>query len=434
MRFTTPLLSSAALLAMGTVGFAADLPSKKAAPVEYVRVCSQFGAGFFFIPGTDTCLKVGGRVRAEYNYAEPMNRGSNTTSMFARGYVVLDSYTPTDWGPLRATTRIFSTRVSGRGGVGGAAILNANATTNSDVTLEWAYIQFAGITAGRLAASFFNFAPFGGGTYAGGNALGRGEDYGSIDALAYTFQSGGFLATLALEDGTERRIGINSVGSDMKFVTTGPSYGGHVMPDVVGRLDYSGSWGQAVLTGAVHQTRTGASSTTATNIFNNGALGDTVYGFAVQGGVKINLPMIAPGDALFLQAAYADGANSYTGWSTTGIGTYSTVASNDVIYDANGKGHTSKSMSVAGSLVHYWMPTVLQRVFVGYGKLDQYGINYDYAALSVGTQVAWQPVKDFEIGVEVGYQKLTDAPKSVVITPDVHKDNYFGRIRFQRTF
>jgi hypothetical protein len=39
---------------------AADLPTRKAAPVEYVRICDAYGAGFFYIPGTDTCLKVGG--------------------------------------------------------------------------------------------------------------------------------------------------------------------------------------------------------------------------------------------------------------------------------------------------------------------------------------------------------------------------------------
>ncbi|MBN8937876.1 MAG: porin, partial [Rhizobiales bacterium] len=32
---------------------AADLPGK-AAPAEYVRICDTYGAGFFFIPGTDT--------------------------------------------------------------------------------------------------------------------------------------------------------------------------------------------------------------------------------------------------------------------------------------------------------------------------------------------------------------------------------------------
>jgi Porin subfamily len=39
---------------------AADLPTRKAAPVNYVHTCDAYGAGFFYIPGTDTCLEVGG--------------------------------------------------------------------------------------------------------------------------------------------------------------------------------------------------------------------------------------------------------------------------------------------------------------------------------------------------------------------------------------
>ena len=30
----------------------------QAAPVEYVRVCSLYGAGYFYLPGTDTCVNV----------------------------------------------------------------------------------------------------------------------------------------------------------------------------------------------------------------------------------------------------------------------------------------------------------------------------------------------------------------------------------------
>ncbi len=67
MTFTKSFLlgSSAALMGVGAVQ-AADLPSRKAAPVEYVRVCDAYGRGFFFIPGTDTCIRIGGRVRADY--------------------------------------------------------------------------------------------------------------------------------------------------------------------------------------------------------------------------------------------------------------------------------------------------------------------------------------------------------------------------------
>src|SRR5579875_2185961 len=58
------LLGSAAGLVAVTAGQAADLPVK-AKPVEYVKICSLYGAGFYYMPGTDLCIKVGGWVRAE---------------------------------------------------------------------------------------------------------------------------------------------------------------------------------------------------------------------------------------------------------------------------------------------------------------------------------------------------------------------------------
>src|SRR5918911_23788 len=58
--------SAASLLAVGSAG-AADLPVKAKA-VEYVKVCSLYGAGFFYIPGTDTCIKFGGYLRFETDY------------------------------------------------------------------------------------------------------------------------------------------------------------------------------------------------------------------------------------------------------------------------------------------------------------------------------------------------------------------------------
>src|SRR4051812_17211364 len=80
------LLGSAAGLVAVAGAQAADLPMQKAAPVEYVRICSAYGAGFFYIPGTDTCLRVGGRARGEYEYRSKISRGvygANATGPFA---------------------------------------------------------------------------------------------------------------------------------------------------------------------------------------------------------------------------------------------------------------------------------------------------------------------------------------------------------------
>ena len=59
------LLGSAAGVVAMAGAQAADLPVK-AKPVQYVKICSLYGAGFWYIPGTDTCIKLGGWVRTEY--------------------------------------------------------------------------------------------------------------------------------------------------------------------------------------------------------------------------------------------------------------------------------------------------------------------------------------------------------------------------------
>ena len=68
------LVSAAGLMAVAGAQ-AADLPVK-AAPVEYVKICSLYGAGFYYIPGTDICVKFGGYVRGQY-YANTGNSGSS---------------------------------------------------------------------------------------------------------------------------------------------------------------------------------------------------------------------------------------------------------------------------------------------------------------------------------------------------------------------
>ncbi|MCB1320276.1 MAG: porin, partial [Leptospiraceae bacterium] len=69
MKVKSFVLGSAAAILAVTGAQAADLPI--AEPVEYVRICDTYGTGFFYIPGTETCLRIGGRVRAELRYSEP---------------------------------------------------------------------------------------------------------------------------------------------------------------------------------------------------------------------------------------------------------------------------------------------------------------------------------------------------------------------------
>ena len=63
MNIKSLLLGSAAALVAVSGARAADAVVYEPEPVEYVKVCDAYGAGFFYIPGTETCLKIDGYVR-----------------------------------------------------------------------------------------------------------------------------------------------------------------------------------------------------------------------------------------------------------------------------------------------------------------------------------------------------------------------------------
>src|SRR6478736_3816784 len=107
------LLGSAAGFAAVAGAQAADLPSRKAAPVEYVRVCTAYGAGFFYIPGTDSCLRISGRVRAEYAVGERYSDFQDAYGTRARGRLNIDARTQTAYGTLRTFIRYELTNNTG---------------------------------------------------------------------------------------------------------------------------------------------------------------------------------------------------------------------------------------------------------------------------------------------------------------------------------
>src|SRR5690349_6864821 len=77
------LLGSAATLVAVAGAQAADLPVKAKA-VEYVKVCSLYGAGFYYIPGTDTCIKIGGYLRADFDWNSVPTMTAYTSAADAR--------------------------------------------------------------------------------------------------------------------------------------------------------------------------------------------------------------------------------------------------------------------------------------------------------------------------------------------------------------
>jgi Porin subfamily len=495
------LLGSAAAFAAVGAAHAADLPVKKAVPIEYVRVCGAYGAGFFYIPGTDTCLRVSGRARFEGGYQTSYTRQSGTNSGDTSGYqgrmrINLDARTQTAYGTLRAFVRLDAGARTGYSGVGTSGtqqrIGQAFPGIGTDqfgrdqqyVNVDKAFIQFAGLTAGR-ASSFFDF-------YAHDFEIAAatlGSDVFSTNLLAYTATIGnGLSATLSIEDPVFRRTPIFSpqnvsatlnTGSVQNFgVTTQPTqvFVGYTnglptrysaidtiererLPDFVGVARLDQAWGSAQLSAAAHELNVGnisTAATTGTGSIVSPAHTNSVFGWAVQGGLKINTPFIAPGDALYLQGAYGDGAQMYTGYCAyTGCYTQSTTTiqgqkfaqyfSDATVNPYTGQLQTSQSFTVTASYLHYWTPEWRSAFFGSYGEQDfsatarfqqgqLYGLvsglagSNPFGSNAVGTpgtrffqlsqalrdtyqfvaggSIIWSPVKDLDIGVEAFYTQI----------------------------
>ena len=490
------LLASAAGFAAVAGAQAADLPVKKAAPIEYVRVCTAYGAGFFYIPGTDTCIRLSGRARFEGGYQTAYSRQSGSVGDSA-GYstrlrINVDARTQTGYGTLRAFLRLETgSRTGGSygGGTSGTQqrIGNAYAAIGIDqfgraqqyVNTDKAFVQFAGFTAGR-ASSFFDFYAHDF-EFAGATA---GSDLASTNLLAYTATLGnGFSATLSVEDPTFRRTPIFSPTVNAANVTVNgaisnfgvtvspvPVFIGYTgvnatrysfvdaiernrLPDFVGALRYDAAWGSAQISAAVHEINVGnVANGAGTGVGTNVSIPHTSsdYGYAVQGGLKINAPFIAPGDTLYLQGAYGVGAQLYTGYSsysgsysqnpTTIQGQkFSQYFSDATINPYTGQLSLSESFTVAGAYLHYWAPEWRSAVFGSYGEQsftagaragqgDAFTVTGLGGSNSVGTpgtrfynlsqalrdtyqfvggaSLIWSPVKDLDIGVEGFYTQI----------------------------
>ncbi|MEN3930517.1 porin [Microvirga sp. W0021] len=452
------LLGSAAGIVAVAGASAADLPSRKSAPVEYVRVCSEHGKGFFYVPGSDTCIQIGGRVRADTVYQQSYNRNADSVGFGAQARINLDVRTNTPYGMVRSYLRYALSRGDAAWNTSGDYTSGTGIKTGA--ALDLAYIQFAGLTAGRVQSFFdfyadnYNFAAI------------RTSDV-KTQALAYTANFGsGWSATIAIEDGAERRMynGFEgtSLGGRFEYDIPGYRSAGQTMPDVVGNIMVNQSWGAAQLSGALHQVRPafgsyGVVTDTANDVVYSAGYNDrkTTYGYAVKGAVKVNLPFIAPGDEFWAEVAYAEGALSYIGASNYGFHQNTNVPMTDAVLDANGKIKKTRGWSAMIDFLHYWTPSIRQNVFASYMKIDTNRAGYDtydnvnYGRYNVGfvptqewrvgTNLIWSPIKNFDIGVEVLYTR-TD-PKGRVLSYNngyaktiSSEDQWQGRLRIQRDF
>jgi len=312
-------LGLAAGVAAVTAGQAAELPVK-AQPVQYVKVCSLYGAGFYYMPGTDTCIKIGGYVRVESVYGDngnvvssPFNanlndRSTSNLAVRARGYITADAREMTAYGVARGFLAVGTANAD----VGTAAGEGSNTFSSNRAFLQW-----AGFTSG-LAISFYDFyfpQPY---QYRGFLPESDTSDNGWMVPLAYTAQfGGGITATLAAEmrrtsqiiaqTSTDAVTGTATLTSGA--TTVGGQYGGFQVPDMVFNLRADETWGAAQLMGALHQLNAQYYAA-PTVVETNGHPADT-WAYAIGAGLKVLFPAFGPGDSFATQLDYTVGDPKY---------------------------------------------------------------------------------------------------------------------------
>jgi hypothetical protein len=542
------VLGSAASLISLTMAHAADLPERQAAPIEYVRICDAYGAGFFYIPGTDTCLKVGGLALTEirsydagYSISGNAFQGNGVAALGAAlptsaavhsgggatsvgfvptptqynnarqrdnygwnslGRIELDARTGTPWGVLRSFIRVDSfvgTGYSQTGALSTGTSYNSNPyNTSAGVTavrettiVNKAFIQFAGLTAGR-AQSMFDF-------YANAYNYQRlGGSAATTQLLAYTYAFGnalpidGLSATLSVEDKSARETFIGSTIASATPTTIGGitstafqgTPGGVRFPDIVGNLRVDQPWGAAQLSAAGHQINatlfpTTALATTGTT-YAFPAASTNSYGWAIQGGIQLNMDRLnidyLKADKLWVQAAYEQGAfnyvygdnfassfgavngNRYYGSAYTPADTsagWNPNVGSDCVFTLSGVCERQSGWGVTAAYKHYWLPTLASAIYGSYLE-----INYSNNALAgfggavgvsnlktgrAGANLVWTPIKGFDIGAEFMYVNVTTtrpaglAPDAVLKSVGLPgykgtENEYEGRVRIQRAF
>jgi hypothetical protein len=221
MNIKSLLLGSAAALAVVSGAQAADaVVAAEPEPLEYVRVCDAYGTGFFYIPGTETCLKIGGHLRFEKNYSKA-DGGKAYYEWHTRARIEVEAKNDSEWGTVYSWIRLQGDSY------------NNNVDTEDaggNQTRWWYYFGIGGLEFGRFDSPGIRFQGYGGRTDWGGS---YGDEW-DRQYVSYTATFDSITAFVAIENDLvngaggnyvpNRQIDVNADGT----LTKGRVY----MPDV----------------------------------------------------------------------------------------------------------------------------------------------------------------------------------------------------------
>ena len=207
MNIKSLLIGSAAALAVVSGAQAADaVVAAEPEPMEYVRVCDAYGTGFFYIPGTETCLKIGGHMRFE-KYYEKAKGSRSYYEWHTRARIEIEAKNDSEWGTVYSWIRlqgdsynnranVHYDRISTYDPVTGTSSITANSYSSGNDTRWWYYFGIGGLEFGRFDSPGTRFQGYGGLTDWGGN---YGDEW-DRQYVSYTATFDSITAFVALEN------------------------------------------------------------------------------------------------------------------------------------------------------------------------------------------------------------------------------------------
>jgi hypothetical protein len=249
MNIKSLLLGSAAALAAVSGAHAADaIVAAEPEPLEYVRICDAYGAGYFYIPGTETCLKIGGMVRTEAQWHDPyaLGLGNKTgTEWHTRAELNVDTATDTEYGPLK-TNMVY--RFDSTEG-------------NNNSKVLFATISLGGFIVGKTDSQYNQWIGYAGNVI-NDDVIGDGPY--ELNQISYLYDSGtGLTGVVSIEDSnsgtvtTTDALGVSHSGQAQ--IVYGRDETDHYAPDAVAGIGYkAGIFGLKVVGGYDSNVQEGA--------------------------------------------------------------------------------------------------------------------------------------------------------------------------------
>jgi hypothetical protein len=532
------MLGSAAGIVAVASAQAADLPTRKAAPVEYVRVCNVGGITGWTMPGSDTCVKISGYMTAHFiagNASNQYNSAASNAALVPVGAAlgvanpghlsqvllvqggsvpapVFNGITGKSAGVtlpnqqngqfnrdeagwnIRANLGFDFASNTAYGPLIGHMDLNSDLGSGLDsprgafTYVNTGYVTWAGITAGK-AQSFYSF--IGGGDNWNNFFSPDQKGFNEPLLMAYTASfGGGFTATLAAQSqggNGESGGGTNLTGGygGLQNLGTGifspngvpgpTTFGGQRWPDIVGALHVKQGWGEAQVSGVIHNVNVQDeefNGTATCGITGTGACsaGESKVGWGIDAGVKVNLQpfsgMFASGDDILFTGSYTRNATWYSGLPDAMNGENGQVNGNgqpmflaDAYFNPlTNQWSTPTAWSVSGLLEHHWTPTIYTDLEGSVGGIRWSGMNGSVGGVGtgvlspsaftylIGADIGWNPVTNLNFDLELMYQAVSqERPNALAGTVfntgafipgawEGDSSGFQGRIRVTRYF